>query len=237
MRNDNSHQSSRNNNDRNNGRNNGNIRWFNAHTEGCGYINGIREVNPKPGQKFEPFWASTFCLLEGNPENPSKKYINVTIVNQQVVDTLLEFEQELASGSVTVFAVVRLANLEEEPFVYDANSKTPGALGLNRSGRIISLIYLKVGDQVIEVNQAPTTDYGVQDDQSRGQQHQRRPQGNQPPQRHDNQQHGYQGKSSGHRTTNNRPSQGNNGAYQGNQQQGQRSSGKSHRQHHSGAPR
>ncbi|PUA30434.1 MAG: hypothetical protein B0W54_08050 [Cellvibrio sp. 79] len=237
MRNNNFSQNSRNNNDRNNGRNNSNIRWFNAHTEGCGYINGIREVTPKLGQNFEPFWASTFCLLEGNPENPTKKYINVTIVNQQVVETLLEFEQALVSGNVTVFAVVRLANLEEEPFIYGDNSQTPGALGINRSGRVISLIYLKVGDQVIEINQAPTTDFGVQDDQSRGQQHQRRPQGDQP-QSHQNNQQGYQGRSNGNGNRSNRQpyqSNGNNGGYQ---QQGQRNQGKSQqRQHHSGAPR
>ena len=228
MRNNNFNRQNTRNNSRDNNRNNGNIRWFNAHTEGCGYINGLRHVTPKQGQSFDPFWASTFCMLEGDPANPTQKYINVTIVNKHVLDILLEFEQDIASGQVTVFAGVKLSNMEATPFVYDENSKTPGELGINWSARVINLFYLKVGDEVINVKGQPTTDMGVEDDQSRGQQHQRRPQGNQP-YHQDNQ--GYQGRNAGDQSSNRQAYPGNKGngsRYQANQQQGGHS-GKSQR--------
>lgn len=243
MQNNFNRQNSRNNN-RDNNRSNGNIRWFNAHTEGCGYINGLRHVTPKQGQTFEPFWASTFCMLEGDPANPTQKYINVTIVNDSVLDILLGFEDAIASGQVTVFAGVKLSNMEATPFVFDDNSKTPGELGINWSGRIINLFYLKVGDEVINVKGQPTTDMGVADDQSRGQHHQRRQPGNQPQAHQNNRQQGYQGRSNanGNQGSNRQHSDGrgygqNSSAYQGNQQQGRHAGKSQHRQFQNGAPR
>jgi hypothetical protein len=227
MRNNNFNRQNTRNNSRDNNRNNGNIRWFNAHTEGCGYINGLRHVTPKQGQSFDPFWASTFCMLEGDPSNPTQKYINVTIVNKHVLDILLEFEQDIASGQVTVFAGVKLSNIEATPFVYDENSKTPGELGINWSARVINLFYLKVGDEVINVKGQPTTDMGVEDDQSRGNQQYHQ----------DNQ--GYQGRNTGDQSSNRQAYPGNKGngsRYQGNQQQG-RHSGKSQRPYQGSAPR
>ncbi len=237
-------QNSRNNNrgdNRNDTRKKSDVRWFNAHTEGCGYINGLRFVSPKQGQTFEPFWASTFCMLEGDPANPTQRYISVTISSQHVIDILLEFEQEIASGQVTVFAGVKLSNLEAAPFVFDEKSRTPGELGINWSARVINLFYLKVGDEVITVKSEPTTDMGVADDQSRGQQHQRRPQGNQ--QYHQGSQQGNQGRNAGNQNygANRQDSQGrghshDSGPYSGNQQTS-RQAGKSQRQYQQGAQR
>lgn len=154
----------------NNNRNsNAKIRYFNVHTEALGYLNGLREIAPQSGQQFEPFWVTTFCMLEGDPQNPTKKYININIVNKNLVDVLLNFEGEINSDQVSVFANARLASLDAEPFVFGQNSKTPGALGINWSGKMISLNYLKVGDEVIDLglDKAPTTDFGVSaDDQS-----------------------------------------------------------------------
>lgn len=158
----------RNQNTRNrNSNNNAKIRYFNAHTEAFGYINGIREVSPQNGQDFAPFWVTTFCMLEGDPQNPVKKYINMTIVNLKLVDVLLEFEQELNSD-VSVFANARIASLSAEPFVYGDNSKHVGQLGINWSGKMINLLYLKVGDQVIDLglDDETTTDFGVPANQS-----------------------------------------------------------------------
>lgn len=222
---------------KNNARNNNSkIRYFNAHTEAFGYINGIREVTPQNGQKFEPFWVTTFCMLEGDPQNPVKKYINITIVNTKLVDLLLEFEQALNSD-VPVFANARLASVNAEPFVYGDNSKNPGQLGINWTGKMISLIYLKVGDQVIDLgqNDTPTTDFGVPAHQNQqfGNNRNNRPQGNQ------QQANGSQGRqpaqrqpqaNGGNRQQGNfRQNQGGTGGYQA--RQGSQNFGASNRQH------
>lgn len=136
---------------------NANIRYFNTHTEGFGYLNGLKEIQPKPGQNFKPFWSSTLTLLEGNPQSPKKKYFNVTIAAEKVVELLQQYQQQLNSD-VPVFANVRLADVDAEP--YSNNGKS----GINWSAKIISVIYLKVGDTVVQLKQPATTDYGVRVD-------------------------------------------------------------------------
>src|SRR5690606_35989236 len=115
------------------------IRWFNAHTEACGYLNGFKEVLPTAGQAFKPFWASTFCLLEGNPESPRKTYVSVSIANPKVVELLAPFSDQLNAEESRVFVTARLADLSAEPFVFGAYSQRAGHIGVNWKGKLLML--------------------------------------------------------------------------------------------------
>lgn len=137
------------------------IRWFNAHTEACGYLNGLKEITPKPGQTFKPFWTSTFCMLEGNPEKPRKTYFSVTIVNPKVVDLIKPYADQLNAEGSRVFVTARISDIAVEPFIYGDNTKSAGQLGVNWKANLISLIALKVGDMQIDLKKETTTDFGV----------------------------------------------------------------------------
>lgn len=145
------------------------IRWFNAHTEACGFLNGLKEITPKPGQTFKSFWTSTFCMLEGNPEKPRKTYYSVTIVNPRVVDLIKPYADQLNMESSRVFVTARISDIAVEPFVYGDNSNKAGQLGVNWKANLISLIALKVGDMQIDLKKETTTDFGVSAAQSAAQ--------------------------------------------------------------------
>lgn len=138
------------------------IRWFNAHTEACGYLNGLKEVLPTGSQTFKPFWTTTFCLLEGNPNSPRKTYISATIANPKVVELLTPHTNQINAENSRVFVTARISDMGAVPFVYGDNSARAGELGVNWEAKIISLIALKVGDMTIELKRPTTTDYGVQ---------------------------------------------------------------------------
>lgn len=140
---------------------NPNIRYFNVHTEGFGYLNGFKQVTPKAGQTFKPFFASTFCLLEGDPQNPRKTYMSVSIVNPTLITLLQNFADELNSDATKVFANARMADMKAMPFIYPQGSANAGQPGVNWEAKIINLLYLKVGDQVVELERPTTTDLGV----------------------------------------------------------------------------
>jgi hypothetical protein len=143
-----------------------NIRWFNAHTESCGYLNGLKEITPKEGQTFKPFWTSTFCMLEGNPEKPRKTYININIVNAKVVEILKPYANQLNAEGSKVFVTARISDISVEPFVYGSNSSKSGQLGVNWQANLISLIALKVGDMPVDLKKETTTDFGVKSQKS-----------------------------------------------------------------------
>lgn len=141
------------------------IRWFNAHTEACGYLNGLKEIIPQVGQTFKPFWTTTFCMLEGNPEKPRKTYFSINIVNPKVVEILKPYVTQLNADGSRVFVTARISDISVEPFVYGDNSKNAGQLGVNWQANLISLIALKVGDMRIELKKDTTTDAGVKSQQ------------------------------------------------------------------------
>jgi len=127
------------------------IDYFNAHTEGLGYLDSLVEVQPKAGQNFAAFWTAHFCMLEGNPQNPDKLYVSLTIPGENVLDLLMPFLRDINNKTTKVFVNLRLAKLRGEPFIYGVNSKSSGKLGVNYSARLINVKYLKVGDNVIKL--------------------------------------------------------------------------------------
>jgi len=120
------------------------VRYFNIHTEATGYINSLKEI---PGDRGN-FWVSTFCALEGHPDNPEKLYIDFTVPGQDALSVLTPY-QDAIKADTKVFAVVRYANLRAVPFVYPQSSANAGQLGVSYSAKLIKVLYLKVGDQVV----------------------------------------------------------------------------------------
>ncbi len=114
------------------------IAYFNVHTEGLGYLDTLVEVKPKPGQDFVAFWTATFCMLEGDPKNPEKVYVSLTIPGTDVIEVLAPYVSDINNQVTKVFVGLRLARFRGEPFTYGANSKTPGALGINYSARLLT---------------------------------------------------------------------------------------------------
>jgi hypothetical protein len=140
------------------------VAYFNAHTEGLGYLDSLVRVTPKPGQDFEAFWSANFCILEGNPQKPEKLFVSLTVPSEKALDDLLPFVADINSETTKVFVGLRLAKFRGKPFTFAADSQTPGKLGINYSARLISVLYLKVGDSVIKLKrdeQEATTDFGV----------------------------------------------------------------------------
>jgi hypothetical protein len=138
-----------------------NIRYFNVHTEGFGYLNGFKQVTPKAGQTFKPFFASTLCMLEGDPQKPRHTYMSVSIVNPVLIDLLQHYAGQLNSDATKVFVNARVADVKAIPFIYPQGSNNAGKPGVNWEAKIINLLYLKVGDQVVELERNATTDLGV----------------------------------------------------------------------------
>lgn len=128
---------------------NTNIRYFNTHTEGFGYLNGLKEIHPKPGQNFKPFLASTFTLLEGNPASPKKKYFDVQIVGEKLSEFFKGFDQQLNS-EIPVFLNLRLADVNADIW------GEPGKQKIKWSAKVINVLYMKVGDVEVPLKE-PTS--------------------------------------------------------------------------------
>jgi hypothetical protein len=151
MKNQYNNQRSNTNSNRNNGGNNGrsgygngqgrgnqqqqDTTFFNLHTIAMGYINRVEMVQGNNGD----FLVVNFGALEGPSNNTETKYINLTVPAKAV------------EAIIKVFASIRIAGLSASPFEFGPQSKTPGKLGVNYTGKLINMMSLKVGHDVIDL--------------------------------------------------------------------------------------
>lgn len=135
-------------------------RYFNVHTEAMGYLNNFEVRTSEKGN----FTVVTFCMLEGDPEKADSMYVTVKVSCKKALAILERYAQDISNDAVKVFAGFRIAKLRAAPFVYPQNSQKAGQLGVNYSARLIKVMYLKIGDHVVDLpkSEAETkTDYGV----------------------------------------------------------------------------
>lgn len=146
---------------------NNDVRYFNIHTEAMGYLNSFEFVPnlDDHGRVIdgEGFTKVLFCMLEGNPNEPEKTYVSVIVKNDAALEILQEHEGDINERTIPVFAGLRLAKLRAHPFAYPRGHEQAGQMGVNYSARLIKLMYLKVGDHVVQLSEpsVPTTDFGV----------------------------------------------------------------------------
>ena len=138
---------------------NNDVRYFNIHTEAMGYLNSLEFIQTEEGG----FNKLLFCMLEGNPSEPEKIFVSVIIKNENALEILQEYMDAINQREVPVFAGLRLAKLRAKPFEYPRGHEQAGQMGINYSARLIKLMYLKVGDHVVQLAEpsVPTTDFGV----------------------------------------------------------------------------
>lgn len=132
--------------------------YFNLHTDGLAFLNNVDFVNPKaPGAK--QFLSLSVTLLEGDSEKPQKTYVSLVVPDalDEVSALLVKHRDAIANRNITVFANLKLAKLRYKPFVYGETSQRAGELGVNVSGNLIGMNFLRVGDNVVyeraDVNQ------------------------------------------------------------------------------------
>lgn len=138
---------------------NNDVRYFNIHTEAMGYLNSLEFIPTEEGG----FNKLLFCMLEGNPSEPEKIFVSVIIKNENALEILQEYTDAINQREVPVFAGLRLAKFRAQPFEYPRGHEQAGQMGINYSARLIKLMYLKVGDHVVQLAEpsVPTTDFGV----------------------------------------------------------------------------
>lgn len=130
-----------------NNRNNQNSNFFNCHLNAVGYINSLREHEGPNGT----FLVAQFCALEGRSDAPSHRYFNLTLT-QGMSDLLGQLWDEINSEQ-KCFANVRIGNMEFTPFAYPADHKYSGQLGVNCTGRLLSVQSLSINKQRIDLDQ------------------------------------------------------------------------------------
>lgn len=129
------------------------VKYFDLHTTGIGYLNRIREVKPRKGH---PFMAVTVAALKGKSDAVEYSYIDCNVVGAEA-EKLIRRCQEAVDAEKKVLVAFRIGDIWADTFTYTKGDKQ-GQTGTSLKGRLLYLAWIKVdGVTVYEAKPSEVT--------------------------------------------------------------------------------
>ncbi len=121
---------------------NENVKYFDLHTTGIGYLNRVRQVTPEEGT---PFLAVTIAAIHGSATNVQHTYFECGVYGEQAQNTVRELQSAVADESKVLIGFT-LSDLYAESFTYKNGDKA-GETGVSLKARLLSISWAKVDGQ------------------------------------------------------------------------------------------
>ncbi len=120
-------------------------KFFDLHTTGIGYLNRIREVNPRG--KGKPFMAVAIAALHGSADEVEYSYIDCNVVGADA-EKLIRRCQEAVDAGKKVLAGFRIGDIWADAFTYEKGDKK-GQPGASLKGRLLFIGWIKVDGETV----------------------------------------------------------------------------------------
>jgi len=126
------------------------VKYFDLHTTGIGYLGRIREVKLKKGQ---PFWACTIAALHGEckapeaNEKPDYTYFDCNVVGSEAEKLIKRCQPAVVAGKKVLVGFV-VGDIYLDRFVYDKGEKK-GETGVSLKGRLLRIRWIKVDGKMV----------------------------------------------------------------------------------------
>lgn len=118
---------------------NENIKYFDLHTTGIGYLNRVREVTPKEGT---PFLAVTIAAIHGSITKVQHTYFECGVYGEQAQNLVRELKPSVENQSKVLIGFT-LSDLTADAFTFKQGDKA-GQTGVNLKARLIKISWAKV---------------------------------------------------------------------------------------------
>ena len=158
------------------GTSNENTGFFDVTTQGYGYINDIRSVDPESyGGKGDPYLACRIAALNGPANNVEYLRFDVIVVGSKATDIIMgpikqHLEQlvseDLDPKDAKIEIAFRLGDVKPQLFVYNKDSKynKKGDSGVSMKGRLLRITHLKLDGNVYDLTPFLDSDPSQEDE-------------------------------------------------------------------------
>lgn len=123
---------------------NENVKYFDLHTTGIGYLNRVREVTPKEGS---PFLVVTLAAIHGSVANVQHTYFECGVYGNEAKRIVRELKPAVEDESKVLIGFT-LSNLKADAFLFQQGDKA-GQPGVNLKARLIKIAWVKVNGQSV----------------------------------------------------------------------------------------
>ncbi|ERF77596.1 STY4534 family ICE replication protein [Gallibacterium anatis] len=133
--------------------------YFNLHTQGLGYLNNIRLVEPKKGS---PFYSCDIAALVGDASKPEYRFFNCNVVGEGT-EKLIKRCQDAVNAKKKVLITFVMSDLWFDTFTYQKDGKDhkKGDTGVALKGRLINIKMIKVDGELKYTADATKEDANV----------------------------------------------------------------------------
>ena len=139
------------------------ISKFNIHTSAVGYINRIREVEPKKGK---PYWSCSITALRGDMDAADRTYFDVSVVGSLAKERIKELFELQESGQDKIFVSVKMGDIYPEHFELK-KGKNAGKICTSIKGRLLRIDYASIAGEAFEFKAQPAEPAVITDDSSK----------------------------------------------------------------------
>jgi hypothetical protein len=127
---------------------NENVKYFDLHTTGIGYLNRVRQVTPEEGT---PFLAVTIAAIHGSASDVQHTYFECGVYGEQAQNTVRELKPAV-EGESKVLIGFTLSDLRADAFTFNKGDKA-GETGVNLKARLIKVAWAKIDGQKVSIQQ------------------------------------------------------------------------------------
>ena len=127
---------------------NENVKYFDLHTTGIGYLNRVRQVTPEEGT---PFLAVTIAAIHGSVSDVQHTYFECGVYGEQAQNSVRELTSAVADESKVLIGFT-LSDLRADAFTFKQGDRA-GQTGVNLKARLIKIAWAKVDGQKVSIQQ------------------------------------------------------------------------------------
>lgn len=127
--------------------------YFDLHITGLGYLNRIREVQPRKG---DAFLACDIAALNGPSDSPDYRRFDVRVSGNEAQHLIRRCE-EAVEAERKVLIGFRLGDLWTDTFTY-SKGKHAGEQGISLKARLLFVSWIKVDGQLVYKAEPKVTD-------------------------------------------------------------------------------
>lgn len=118
--------------------------FFDLHITGLGYLNRIREVNPKRGTSF---WACDIAALNGPSDDVSYTRFDCR-VSGQMAEKLVKRCEQAVNRDKKVLIGFKLGDLWTDTFTYSKGDRA-GQTGVSLKARLLFISWIKINGEEV----------------------------------------------------------------------------------------
>ncbi|WP_111748479.1 STY4534 family ICE replication protein [Salinisphaera orenii] len=130
--------------------------YFDLHTEGIGYLNRVRKVDPKRGQAF---WACDIAAIHGAADDVATTRFDCRVSGAAAIE-LVQHHQTDVDADRKVLIGFRLGDLWVDTFTYKQGDRA-GETGVALKARLLYIRFIKVDGQRVYTADRDASDTAI----------------------------------------------------------------------------